>query len=668
MAYSFQGRRLGKVAVVGSGQIGPDIALHLSKVLAPHQTRVVVTDISQTALDSGRRRVEEKVRKGVETRSFKPEQAEAMLACLVFSAEDSELEGAELVIEAATEALEVKRGIVARLERLCPPDAILASNSSHLQPEEIFSQATRPERTLVIHYFFPAERNPAVEVVPGKLTDASLARWVMKFYEAIGKIPITVKSRYGYAIDPIFEGLCQAAMLGVEAGWGSVLQVDAMAARALGLGVGPFTAANLTGGNPILDHGLTEMGQRLSNWFASPELLKEQLERGQPWEVAGRGQSVEYSDEAYRRVERLLSGAYFGLVGQILDAGISNVADLEMALEMALVVRPPFGWMNEMGPREALARVEEYARTQTGFEVPNCLKAQAVPWEIPQVLREDVEGVAVLSIRRPRVLNALNHEVLAQLDRHLQAIEADPAILGVVLTGAGNKAFVSGSDIGILAAVSSPEEGERLSGFFQEHFLRLEDYPKPVVCALNGLALGGGCELAAACHARVAGRVQIGQPEVNLGIIPAAGGTQRLARWIGIQAAAKILRSGQPISADEAQRLGFVHQVVDQDPVHAAAELVRQVARGEVVLPPIPRGPLENVPDSLSEPCPDHLSAAVDAILCRALLQGARLALREGLELERQAFGDCCRLRDMRIGLENFLSHGPRSRAQFVNA
>ena len=123
-----------------------------------------------------------------------------------------------------------------------PAHAVLASNSSHLEPEAIFAELGDRSRTLVIHYFFPAERNPVVEIVPGADTSSDLTASLMKFYEAIGKVPIEVKSRYGYAIDPIFEGLFQAAALLVEDGAGTTKEVDAVAARALGLTVGPFTA------------------------------------------------------------------------------------------------------------------------------------------------------------------------------------------------------------------------------------------------------------------------------------------------------------------------------------------------------------------------------------------------------------------------------------------
>ena len=155
----------------------------------------------------------------------------------------------------------MKLRIFERLASLCGPDAILASNSSHIEPEEIFASlppAAR-KRALVLHYFFPADRNPVVEVVSGRETDPVVADAMMAFYEQIGKVPVRVASRFGFAVNPVFEGLFLAAALAVESGLGTVKEVDAAARRALGLGVGPFTAMNLTGGNPITNHALDVM-------------------------------------------------------------------------------------------------------------------------------------------------------------------------------------------------------------------------------------------------------------------------------------------------------------------------------------------------------------------------------------------------------------------------
>ena len=673
MAYTLQNRTLEKVGVVGSGQIGPDIALFFAKTLAPSGVKVVVVDVSEDALAGGEKKAHKKIAKGEETGAFKPEHAQGMRDALTFTTDYEQLRGADLVIEAATEDLGIKHKIIEQLEELCGDDAILASNSSHMTAETIFANAKRKERGAVIHYFFPAERNVIVEVVPAGVTAPEVSDWLMAFYEAIGKVPIHVGSRYGFAIDPVFEGLFQAAALGVEAGWGTVKEVDAMTQKALRQGVGPFTAMNLTGGNPLTAHGLDEYTTEINSWFRTPQILKDAVENGSHWETAGRGEKVEYTDEQFEKVSKLMMGAYFGLVGEVLDSGISNVADLEMAIPMALVVKPPFAWMNQIGPAKALELVEGYAAVEPNFVVPESIKAQAAsgqPFEIPVVLRKDVDGVAVITIRRPAAMNALNLEVFKQLRAHAEAVAADDAIKGMVITGFGHKAFVAGADIKMLAKLETAADGEANSRQFHATLDFLEDMNKPVIAAMNGLALGGGNELAMACHARIAKKglkMLAGQPEINLGIIPGAGGTQRLIRLIGLGQAAEMMRTARPISSAQALDQGLISEEVDGDLIPRAIELVSGYADGSIELKRISRDPMADVPEALPEVDLGHYSRKIDSILCNTILEGARLPLRDGLALESKQFGACVETKDMHIGMENFIKNGPRVKAEFVN-
>jgi enoyl-CoA hydratase/3-hydroxyacyl-CoA dehydrogenase len=668
---TFKGRDIEKIAVVGSGQIGPDIALHFAKVFAPHGVKVVVLDVVDQALAKGRSKAFKKIDKGVETGAFKPQAAEAMKTALQFTSNDGDVVGASLVVEAATENVEVKRKIFERMEELTSRTTILTSNSSHMEPEVIFKKIDRPGRTMVTHYFFPAERNPIVEVVPGAMTDAKDVAWMMQLYEWMGKVPIEVKSRYGYAIDPIFEGIFQAAALCVEAGLGTTKEVDQVARETLGLGVGPFTAMNLTGGNPITVHGLDEMHEKVMRWFKSPKILYEAVEKKTAWEVPSRGETIEVDPKRRDRIAHEMTGAYFGLVCEVLDSGISNIADLEMAVELALVVRAPFRMMNKTGIRESLELVEAYAEAHSGFKVAGVLRTQAktgTPWTIPVIVRSDVADVAVLTIRRPKVLNALNNEAFAQIQAHLEDIRNDKKIKAVVITGHGKKAFVSGADVGFLAKIDSAALGEKTSLESQAAINTIEDFPKPVVAAINGFAFGGGCELAMGCHGRIAQaglKVLAGQPEPNLGIIPGAGGTQRLPRLVGVEKAAELLRTGRPVSSDEAKAIGLVDRLADDDLLEHAISYAHELASSGD-FKKMASGPIE-APDKLPDVDIGHLSRAVDALISRAIVEGARLPLRDGLKLEAKLFGEVAKTEDMKIGVKNFLKNGPRAKAEFVH-
>jgi len=671
MAWEIFGRNIRKIGVIGSGNIGPDIALYFSKVLHERGVPVVVVDIAEKALKSGEVRVKGKLSRGVKTRAFREEEADSIAANISWTADYSQLSGADLVLEAATEDKAIKSKIFTQLEKICPETAIFASNSSHIEPEIIFADVKNKKRCLVIHYFFPAERSIIVEIVPGKETASEITDFLMKFYEQIGKAPIKVKSRYGYAIDPIFEGIFLAAALLAEKGVGTVKQLDAMAQKALGLGVGPFTAMNLTGGNPITQHGLTQMQEKINPWFHCPGILDRQISIGRPWETPMMGEAVGYNENDFEMVSNLIRGAFFGLVCEILDSGISNIADLEMAVENALVMNPPFQMMNKIGVDKSLELVKACAKEWPEFPIPKVLIEQArsgKPWNIPFVFREDEGDVAVVTIRRPRSLNALNSLVMNQLAEMFTDIKEDKKIKAAVLTGFGVKAFVSGADINILARIKTPKDAETIALKGQEVLNLIENLGKPVICALNGLAFGGGNELAMACTARIAKKgVLAGQPEPRLGIIPGFGGSQRLPRIVGLEKAWPILRAANPISSSEALKIGLISEEVEGDIKEAGIAFAHKVISGKVKVPPIEREPME-IPESLPEVDIGLLSRKTDEFLKKAILEGARMTLKEGLKHEAKMFGECARTKDMRIGMENFLKYGPKKNAQFSHA
>jgi enoyl-CoA hydratase len=237
--------------------------------------------------------------------------------------------------------------------------------------------------------------------------------------------------------------------------------------------------------------------------------------------------------------------------------------------------------------------------------------------------------IAVVTIDRPKVLNALNHVSMTELELVFTDIRENDAIRAVLLTGAGEKAFVAGADIGELASVSALE-GEQLARKGQRVFHLIENCGKPVIACINGFALGGGCELALACTLRVASSsARLGQPEVKLGIIPGYGGTQRLPRLIGKGAALKLILTGEIIGAEEALRLGLIDEVVAPEQLLARAEQIATTIAGMAPL------------------------AVRDSI--RAVNSGYDLPLASGLELEASLFGLACSTSDKAEGARAFL-------------
>ncbi|MFQ5777559.1 MAG: enoyl-CoA hydratase-related protein [Terriglobia bacterium] len=250
-----------------------------------------------------------------------------------------------------------------------------------------------------------------------------------------------------------------------------------------------------------------------------------------------------------------------------------------------------------------------------------------MPYE--NLLYEKHDSIAVITINRPKVLNALNRRTLEELAACLSEFIADDALRVAILTGAGERSFVSGADIKELAELT-PVAGRDYGLFGQSVLNRIENSPKPVIAALNGYALGGGCELALACHLRIASeKAKLGQPEVALGLIPGYGGTQRLARLVGKGRALQLVLSGERISAEEALRIGLVNEVVPPaDLLPEAENLARKIAA--------------NAP------------LAVRFCL-EAVSHGLEMALPEGLYLEATLFSLCCTTEDMKEGTRAFL-------------
>jgi len=195
---------------------------------------------------------------------------------------------------------------------------------------------------------------------------------------------------------------------------------------------------------------------------------------------------------------------------------------------------------------------------------------------------ENKEGVVILTINRPKALNALNDQTFKELDKAFnQDLKNDAAVKAVIITGAGEKSFVAGADIKEFLEIPKGNAGMQLSKRGQDVFFAIENFPKPVIAAVNGYALGGGCELAMACHLRVASsKARFGQPEVNLGILPGYGGTQRLTKLIGRGRAMELILTGDMIDAAEAHKIGLVNHVTEPgEEISKATEIITKIIK-----------------------------------------------------------------------------------------
>ena len=252
----------------------------------------------------------------------------------------------------------------------------------------------------------------------------------------------------------------------------------------------------------------------------------------------------------------------------------------------------------------------------------------------------ETEGyVGVVTINRPKALNALNSQVLEELDATFKAVDLD-AVRCIILTGAGDKSFVAGADIGEMSTLTKAE-GEAFGKKGNDVFRMIETFPIPVIAAINGFALGGACEISMSCDIRICSdNAVFGQPEVGLGITPGFGGTQRLARIIGVGKAKEMIYGGRNIKADEAYRIGLVNNVYTlEELMPAAKKLASTIAA--------------NAPIAVRN--------------CKkAINDGLQVNMDDALVIEEKLFGDCFETEDQKAGMGNFLEKDKEKKLKVV--
>ncbi len=652
------------VGVIGSGAIGPDLAYGFLTALAREPgSKVFLVDIKQEALDAGVARIKGYVDKGVSRGKIAPAAAKAITSALVPTRALEDLASCDYVLEAASEDLDVKRRILASLEKIVRTDCLIGFATSGLPRREIAQNASRPERCFVNHPFFPAWRALPIEVVYSG--DAALGAQMIATIEKLGKVPIVTADVECFAADDIFCNYISEAARIVEEGLATPAQVDAIVNAAIG-GGGPFNVMDLTKGN-LLTHKCQLLMQKAKTgtpWFAPPAILTVQGDK--PWHDRKNPGDPTHDEALARKVlDRilavLLARTYF-----VVEQEIATPIDTNWLTRMALGFTKG---LLEVGEELGAARVRElcvrYAEAHPGFPVPKMIAEQKLPAFRRNVKLELDGDLGIVRVFRPEVKNALSKRTLAEIDSAVAELNENAAVRGILLTS--QDGALAGADIGELAALPTPAECERTCLDSHSIFERIASSKKPVVAAVDGPVMGGGAELSMACHARVVGSsLALAQPEVNLGIIPGYGGTQRLPRLVGLERAVMLLRTGRAIGAKEACEWGWAYGAPATDVLGEAKALLRRAIAGEVKLAPIDPAPMPKV-DALPNVDIGHRSLAIDAIVVDVVRRGLERPLAEGLLIEAQGFARCKSTVDMDIGMKNFVQNGPRVPAAFLH-
>jgi enoyl-CoA hydratase / 3-hydroxyacyl-CoA dehydrogenase len=570
------------LAVIGAGNMGSGIA----QKMATEGFRVMLVDVSEAQIDRGMGIIKKTLDEGVARKIFKETQIAEILSRVQKTPDWAELAMADLIVEAVFEDLAVKRQVFERLAKVARADAILATNTSSFYVRDLAQGIPHPERVLGLHYFYHPAKNRLVEIIPTAQTSPAVIERAQAIQDALGKTAILCSDRPGFVVNRFFVPWLNDAVRILEEGGADIPTIEAAAKQTFGIGMGPFELMNVTG-IPIALHAETTLHRELGAYYGPSPRLAEQVRKGEPWKLDGAPDPAKFGAIA----ERLLGGVFF-VASAIQDEKVGTIEDIDIGARVGLRwPLGPFELMNKVGVAEA-ARLAAKAAGRFEIPVPALLASRRDPFAFKLVETTVTDRIATITINRPDKLNALNEEVIAQLEAAFDAQSASPGVDGIVITGKG-KAFVAGADVSWFVNRLEAKKIDDIVAFTrrgQMLFRRFAASKKVVVARVDGLSLGGGSELALACDAIVGtGRAAFGFPECGIGIYPGLGGTQRLSRRIGVPLAKAFIFSGNGINADAARALGVIDEIATYETMKAAiAEVVKRGKPSARVAPPPP--------------------------------------------------------------------------------
>ncbi|MFQ6614536.1 MAG: 3-hydroxyacyl-CoA dehydrogenase/enoyl-CoA hydratase family protein, partial [Fidelibacterota bacterium] len=468
----------------------------------------------------------------------------------------------DLVIEAVFEDLAVKQDLFQSLSAILPPKTILASNTSSFSISELSRSVKHPERFLGLHFFYHAAKNRLVEIIAGDRTAPELGPRLLAFMERVGKDPITCKDAHGFVVNRFFVPWLNEAVRILEEEIADPGTIDRVACETFGCGMGPFALMNATG-VPIAYHAQRTLEEAYGPFYAPATKLKLQMETGKNWDIPAPGEPDPVTDQQIG--ERLQSAVLF-VCGQLLDEEVCTAGDISRGAGVGLRwSQTPVAMMESLGKEQVGKSIAAFVKPY-GIAIPRSVALDM--WE-PDWVRSEIRGtVGQITINRPEGLNALNPVVMNQLERHFNRLDDHAEIRAIIITGRG-KAFVAGADIKFFvdhikrdaldAIVEFTRQGQRV-------FRRIDESKKQVVAMVNGLALGGGLELALAADRIIALKsARLAFPETGIGIYPGLGGTSRPVKRIGVGLTKYLVLTGQMITAQQAVEMGLIDAVVDRD-------------------------------------------------------------------------------------------------------
>lgn len=639
------------VAIIGAGTIGPDIGYYLKCALP--SLRLHLVDVSQTAVDRAIHRFHDYAAKAVCKGKMNDAEAKDVTLGLFGTLDYGDIADADWVIEAATENIDLKRKIFAAVEAVVRPDALITSNTSSLPADEIFSQLKHPQRATVTHFFAPAWRNPVVEVIRWQGADPAVLEYLRWAFCTTGKVPVVTDDVPCFMLDRIFDNWCNEAGLLLERA--TAAEIDSVAGEFVH--AGPFFVLNLANGNSIIVETNTLQAAAEGGHYRPASIFRS-VDR---WATVPPGKSVAVATETARTVRERLLGILFSQSVDILDRKIGEPADLDFGCRQALgFKRGPLDLMRDLDEADVRQALTRLGQERAGMPMPKRSLAAYQDF-LRHILIDDIDGVKVITLRRPEALNALHDEMTDEILSVIRRFENDPQVVGFVFVGYGNRAFCAGADIGrFVGMLGDGPASAQYARDCSRLLVHLDRMKKPVVAALNGMALGGGFELAIRCHGIVSLKsAWMQMPEITLGIVQGIGAmVVPYRRWP--QAATEfhdMLRRAARMKSARAFELGIIDSLAEDYP-----DLVRTaVARVKALV-----GKVARIPDGKMAIAALHpitptaangqpLSIEVIGILERAIrMAAAAPTFAEALEIGYLAWSESACTAAAREGITAF--------------
>lgn len=588
-----------KAAVIGAGTMGGEIA----QVIANADIPVVLKDVDQKFVDQGleRARVVTKAQLDglVAKEKLSQEQADARLSDVLGRiAGTTDYSGAgdvDFVIEAAPERVEIKREVFAELDGQTPGHAILASNTSSLSITEMGQATMRPDKVVGFHFFYPASVMPLVEVISGEHTSAETISAAVNFARAIRKQPITCTEEPGFVVNRILNAAVSEVWRAQEEGGLSIKAIDECVTSQKLAPMGPFALADMLGLDTILhvaQHLRAQYGERFYEHEGMRRLVEEgklgTKSGGEGFYKDGEPQLAGEAEPDAEGLAELFSLKALVECCLILEEGVASAKDIDLGMMAGAGLDPRRGLLPPLmkadltGLDTALGKLEEaeaehgerfapprilrrlVAQGRFGHRVGQGFFAYPLPDEgdQPETVQLETRGdVGIAWLMHPP-MNSLSPEVIGDLFTVWGRVKASEEIRTMLICSSIPFLFCAGADIKAFTKLDRGSGSEYLEN---AHAMLAEFGAGDVttIAVVNGLAFGGGCEIAMACDMRIAAKsAAFGQPEINLGIIPGFGGTQRLPRLVGREKALEMNLVGDEISATEAFECGLVNRVV----------------------------------------------------------------------------------------------------------